>query len=339
MSETGKLKLTLFRDKLDSILKVYKGEKEYDDLYPISVELSLTNVCNQNCVWCCDAVVRRKYPGHADKKVLFNLVKDLQKGGTKGITIEGGGEPTLHPDFEEIVNRIRESNMAVGLLSNGLNMEKVIPNISCFEWIRISLDADNAYTFKKYKGTKGFSKVMDNIERLVRNKRKTVISVGYVATRYNLKNIKDVVERLRDIGIDYFYIRPIEDNPKYASSNNMEWLKKYSNDDFDVVVNYYGRIKKGNSGLPCLCHSIVSVICADLSVYICGRLHIYPRHQPIGNLKKELFFNIWNGEKRRKYTKLLLNSNYAIKNCPVCRITKYNEFIKEIVNIKTVNFI
>lgn len=339
MSETGKLKLALFRDKLDSILKVYKGEKEYDDLYPISVELSLTNVCNQYCVWCCDATVRSKYLGHADKKILFNLIKDLQKGGTKGITIEGGGEPTLHPDFEEIIDRIRESNMAVGLISNGLNIEKVIPNIDSFEWIRISLDADNAYTFKRYKGTEGFLNVMNNIEKLVRKKRRTLLSVGYVATRYNLRNIKDVVKRLRDMGVDYFYIRPIEDNPKYASCNDIEWLKKYANDNFDVVVNYYGRVKGGNLGLPCLCHSIVTVISADASVYICGRLHIYPKHQPIGNLKQESFFDIWNGERRRKYTKLLLNSNYTVKNCPVCRMTKYNEFINEIGNIRTTNFI
>lgn len=339
MSETGKIKIALFRDKLDSILKVYKGEKEYDNLYPISVELSLTNVCNQKCVWCCDSTIRSKYPGHADRKILFGLIKDIQEGGTKGVTIEGGGEPTMHPDFEEIIQRISKSNMAVGLFSNGLNIEKVTSIIDCFEWIRISLDADNADTFERYKGTDGFQNVMNNIEELVKKSQKTIVSVGYVATRYNLKNIADIVKRLRGIGVDYFYIRPVEDNPRYASCNNMEWLKKYASDNFDVVVNYYDRIKRGNLGLPCLCHSIVTVISADASVYICGRLHIYPRHQAIGSLKEESFFDIWNGKKRIKFTKLLLNSNYTLKNCPVCRITKYNDFVREITNIKTANFI
>lgn len=339
MSETGKLKLALFKDKLDNILKVSRGERGYDDLYPVSVELSLTNLCNQYCVWCCDSTVRSKYPGHADKGILFDLIKDLQKGGTKGITIEGGGEPTLHPDFEEIIKRIRKAGMAAGLFSNGLNIEKVLPNMDSFEWIRISLDADNPHTFKKYKGIDRFEKVMINIEKLTGEKRKCLIGVGYVATRYNLRDIEDVVKRLRAIGVDYFYIRPVEDNPKYSSRNDLEWLKKYSNADFEVVANYYGRVKGGNSGLPCCCHSIVAVISADASVYICGRLHIYPEHQPIGNLKKEPFFKIWNGEKKRKYTKLLLNAKYTAKNCPVCRITKYNEFISEIAEMRTVNFI
>lgn len=339
MSEIGKLKLALFKNKLDSVINVYRGDKEYDDTFPISMELSLTNLCNLACVWCCDSLVRRKYQGHLDKNILFNLFDELKIGGSKGITVEGGGEPTLHPDFEEIVQRIKDSGMAVGLFSNGVKIEAVENNIDSFEWIRISLDADNPYIFKKYKGQEYFEVVMENIERLARKKNKTLLGVGYVATKFNLGNIEDVIERLREAGVDYFYLRPVEDNPRFASFNDMNWVKQYKTDKFDVIVNYTGRVKGGNAGLPCICHSISNVITADASVYICGRLHISPTHQPIGNLKTQSFYDIWNGSKRKIITKSLLKKEYTKKNCPVCRITKYNEFVAEIVKAKTVNFI
>ncbi len=339
MSEFGKLKLALFNDKMGSILKVSRREKEYDETYPISVELSLTNKCNLNCVWCCDSTIRKKYNGDLDKEILDKLFDDLRKGGTKGITVEGGGEPTIHPDFELIIDGIKRRKMAVGLFSNGVNVDKVLKNIDKFEWIRISLDADSKETYKKYKGYDGFDIVMDNIKRLVAKKNKTVIGVGYVATRYNLGNIEDVIESLKGIGVDYFYIRPVEDNPRFISKNNLNWLKEYETDEFKIVINYADRIIKGNANLPCICHSLVTVISADGSVYICGRLHINPSHTPIGNLKKNSFHEIWNSKRRIEMSKKLFNRELTGKICPVCRITKFNEFANEILNTKTVNFI
>ena len=339
MSEIGKFKLSLFPDKLDSIIKVSQGYKEYDETYPVSVELSLTNACNLKCIWCCDATIRRKYPGHIDKEIFFNLFRDLSRGGTKGITVEGGGEPTLHPDFVEIINSIHENKMAVGLFTNGLKIDELLPNINCFEWIRVSIDADNSDTFKKYKGKDCYDTVIKNVEKLVAKKGNTLIGVGYISTRYNMGYIQDLIERLKDIGVDYFYIRPIEDYPEYSSLNDLEWLKAYSNKDFEVVVNYSGRLHGGNSNLPCLGHSITVVISADASVYACGRLHINEHHEALGNLKENSFHEIWNGLNRIKLTKQLCDLEFITKHCPVCRITKYNEFINELVSTKTINFI
>ena len=339
MSEIGKFKLALFKDKLDSVVKVCQGRKEYDEMYPVSIELSLTNTCNLNCEWCCDSTIRSKYPGHADKKILFDLFSDLKQGGTKGITVEGGGEPTLHPDFSEIIDKIQENNMAIGLFTNGVVVDEIVPNMDSFEWIRVSLDADNPYTFKKFKGADKFETVMKNIERLAKRKNKTVLGVGHVATRYNIGNIEDIIEKLKDMGVDYFYIRPVEDNPRYSSRNDLEWLNHYSDEHFDVITNYYGRVAGGNSGLPCVCHSMVTVITADTAVYVCGRLHPDPNHQPLGSLREQSFNEIWNGKKRIRQAKELMNTNFTQKHCPVCRITKYNEFVNDIVRTKTVNFI
>ncbi|HPG30596.1 MAG TPA: radical SAM protein, partial [bacterium] len=138
--EIGLNKIMLFPEKIKELLNV--SEEKNDLSYPISVELSLTNICNQNCVWCSDYELRNRLPGVLKKEIVFKLIDDLKSGGTKGITIEGGGEPTLHPDFCEIVEYIVKSGMSVGMITNGTNLN--YGNlIDKFEWIRVSLDASD----------------------------------------------------------------------------------------------------------------------------------------------------------------------------------------------------
>ena len=35
-------------------------------------------------------------------KTLFELFDDLSRGGTRGVVLEGGGEPTLYEEFADI---------------------------------------------------------------------------------------------------------------------------------------------------------------------------------------------------------------------------------------------
>jgi MoaA/NifB/PqqE/SkfB family radical SAM enzyme len=78
----------------------------FDASYPVVAELSLTNKCNLDCGWCSDAVLRERLGGHMKMKVLEVLFQDLAKGGIRGITIEGGGEPTIWKDGENDINNV-----------------------------------------------------------------------------------------------------------------------------------------------------------------------------------------------------------------------------------------
>lgn len=57
--EYNKLKLLLNKGKVDSIIDVRRGVKKMDTLFPISVELHLTDICNLKCEWCTDKELRR----------------------------------------------------------------------------------------------------------------------------------------------------------------------------------------------------------------------------------------------------------------------------------------
>src|SRR5438067_12849933 len=73
---------------------------------------------------------------------MFRRVDKLAELGTSVITISGG-EPLLHPQLDDIINRIRRRGMVAGLITNGylLVAERIQRlNKAGLEWLQISID-------------------------------------------------------------------------------------------------------------------------------------------------------------------------------------------------------
>lgn len=333
--EVGVEKLYLHPDKVKSILS-----KQIDSCYPISVELTLTNACNLKCVYCSDQELcaRQGRDKNFDICILKKLFEDLAKGGTKGITFEGGGEPTLYPDFEEAVLYAKKQGLAVGLITNGT--ARLSENIlKEFEWIRVSLDASTAVEYYNLKRVDCFERVMQNIGYYA--KHCDTVGVGYVVTKNNLSQIETLVMRIRKIGVAYIQMRPVVDCEQlYPYGVDLSYLKFYQTSQFGVIIDGMSEnAESGNHGLPCVSNGITSVISGDGSVYICGRLNIYDWLKPIGNILNEDFCDIWRGDRRKQQCEMVLNESFCAENCPQCRVSKFNQLFERLNNIKSKNFL
>ncbi len=334
--EAGIEKLFLNSFKTDAIL-----QRRFPDMtYPISVEMTLTNACNMNCVYCSDAMLRSRQ-GMTEQISLEEfkrLFDDLAKGGTKGIVIEGGGEPTLYSHFDEVVDYARGSGLAVGLITNG---SRRLPEetLSKFEWIRVSLDASTAEEYKELKGVGFYERVLDNIAYYARHC--PAVGVGYVVTSRNISQIEPLVMRLREMKAAYIQLRPVVDcDELYPRGVDLSYLKVYRTNGFGVQVD--GMVENaegGNHGLPCYASSITSVISGDGSVYICGRLNIYDWLKPIGNIKEKSFSEIWGGEERRRQLEMISDREFCRAKCPQCRVSKFNALFDKLYAIKSTHFI
>ena len=333
--ETGLEKLILFPEKLNNIQKAMTTG--YDASYPISVELSLSNRCNLRCIYCSDMKLRNRSQTDLDLNVLNALLNDLKANGCHGIVIEGGGEPTLYPHFNKVIKIIRDIDLSVGLITNGLLMPyKDI--INDFDWIRISLDAGDREEFLKLKGIDGFDKIMENIRYIAQ--QDTTCGVGYVVTKNNYKKLEELIYRLRRYDVDYIQLRPVIDHPKLRSDVNLDFLKKYSTPKFSIFLNpMTENLDHGNAGLPCLAHSLSTVVTADGDVFLCGRLNIHERWEALGNIYHHSFKDIWNGEKRKDQIEAVEDPILCKKMCPTCRMTKYNKLLNRAYNIRTKDFI
>lgn len=334
--EVGIEKMFFHSDKVNDILKNGRSSTSF----PISVELTLTNRCNLKCVYCSDYDLREKQGKESflDYDILCNLFKNLSEGGTEGIVFEGGGEPTLHPDFQKLVNCAKSSNLAVGLITNG-TVRLPESTLKKFEWIRVSLDASNEEEYFNLKKVDYFEKVMSNLAHY--SKYCETVGVGYVVTSCNMSNIEALIMRLRELGVSYVQLRPVVDMPELLpEKNDLKYLEFYRSSKFNVIVDgMQENRERGNENLPCVANSITSVISGDGSVYLCGRLNIYEWFRPIGNIKYQSFMEIWNGEERKKQLAMVEESSFCERNCPQCRISKFNQLFHRLSLTKSVHFI
>ncbi|MDR1657926.1 MAG: radical SAM protein [Deltaproteobacteria bacterium] len=340
--EIGLEKILLFPYKLAALSANLSGG---DPTYPISIELSLTSRCNLECRWCSDARLRQLCPDRLTIEHLASLFNDLAQGGTRGVTIEGGGEPTLSPLFESAVRAAVKSGLAVGLITNGTALFRpgLGPELySLFQWIRISIDASSQQQFKNLKGSDLFEKVLTNLAVLASLKPKPVLGIGYVLTNLNDPPalLQALAERVRTLGADYLHLRPVVDHRDMESSENLQILSQSARDDFSINLGALtDNLPSGNDGLPCLAHSLSAVITADGSVWLCGRLGSEPAADAIGNLLDNSFSEIWSGQKRKSQIKMAATAQYCRRRCPQCRMTKYNRLLDRLKRFKTRDFI
>jgi radical SAM protein with 4Fe4S-binding SPASM domain len=335
--EVGLEKLYLHPWKVKALLAL--ADEEVDPTYPISVELSLTNRCNLKCIWCSDGDLRKRQglQSTLNEANLWRLFDDLKAGGTAGVVLEGGGEPTLHPGFDRIVERLREVGLAVGLITNGLN--KLSPQtLRCLEWIRVSLDASTPEEFHALKGYDGFEQVLSNVYHFAAHC--PTVGIGYVVANCNTYDMETLVLRFRRYGVSYIQFRPVVDCPELAPEIDLSYLKRYQNPTFSVILDgMRENVLASNAGLPCKAHSLTSVISADGSVYLCGRLNIYPWLSPLGNIQEVTFKEIWQGEERRRQARQVLEGSFCETYCPQCRLAKFNKLFDRLEGTRSPHFI
>lgn len=91
---------------------------EGNRIVPNHLQLNITNKCNLTCKFC-SCADRDLSQWLTKEKILDEMAKFHSLGG-KSVTIAGGGDPTVHPDFDEIIGGIHDLDIRIGLVTNGI---------------------------------------------------------------------------------------------------------------------------------------------------------------------------------------------------------------------------
>ena len=73
---------------------------------PVMAHISLTNACNLTCSFCCFA--NRDISEKMPTEKVFQALESFKAIGVTGVEFTGGGEPSIHPDFKEIVQYAKD---------------------------------------------------------------------------------------------------------------------------------------------------------------------------------------------------------------------------------------
>ncbi|GIW21398.1 MAG: cyclic pyranopterin phosphate synthase [Candidatus Sericytochromatia bacterium] len=131
------------------------------------LRVQLTDACNFRCFYCMP--LDMKFKPHSELltseeiyQICFILNQDF---GIDELRITGG-EPTIRPEFEEIVYKLSSLNLSkLGLTTNGFILDKKLDFLKTTECknINISLDSLNEETFNYITRSKYFKNTLKSI--------------------------------------------------------------------------------------------------------------------------------------------------------------------------------
>lgn len=165
-----------------------------------NIYIYITDKCQLQCKHCYLGSRLRKGTVMPKKDVFDNLLFWKKLGGEKLCFL--GGEPTLHPQFEEIVkyaNKLKYRIITIdtnGLAISLVKLSALKP--SDFSYIQISLDGGSANTNDNIRGKGAFKETLKTIEALC--KRGFDIRIICTVNKENLRdclNILPLADSLR----------------------------------------------------------------------------------------------------------------------------------------------
>lgn len=336
---------------------------------PKQAQVILSDLCNQNCGFCAyrmDGYSSNEMFVGSSEKAKFGhnnpkrwiptdralaLMDELSAAGVQAIQFTGGGEPTVHPEHERIFKHALELGLKCALVSNGLRWpDSLIPMLTRFAWVRVSVDAGTAGTYADTRETPegNFKKVWGNVARLahaIRTPEKArpacLLGIGYVVTPENWHEIGLGVKYAAQSGAAYIRLSAMfspEGTEPYAGlyvkiKAEIERARLNCETPLFTVHDLFGdRIQDLEEGPPdydtCYYQRYNTYIGGDLNVYRCCTTS-YSKHGLLGSVKDQTYEQFLASPETQE--KL---DNFDARSCNLCQFNLRNRPMNYILSNK-----
>lgn len=287
---------------------------------PISIAFEPTTSCNLRCPECPSGLRSfTRATGMLDVDFFKEKIIEM-KSHLAYLTFYFQGEPYLHPQFLEMVDFAASHRIYTATSTNAhyLNDAQAKATIlSGLHRLIISIDGTTQETYQQYRVGGQLNKVLEGTKNLVKWKKKfkhgPMLIFQFLVVAPNEHQIQEAKDLADDIGVDAIEFKTAQ---IYDYENGSELIPKQSK---------YSRYRKGSNGKFALKSKMSNqcwkmwhscVITWDGKVVPCcfdkDATHV------MGDLKKQSFKEIWQGEKYNQFRRQLLTARSSIDICKNC---------------------
>ncbi len=305
------------------------------------IYLELTNRCNLNCSIC----YRKNWdfmPFDMNDQLLDKILDELESVEELNTIVIGGiGEPTVHPRFEEVLERLKHHRVHVTTNGTRLTENRTKKMIETVHTITVSVDGME-HTFQEIRGEE-LSFVTDNLKRLQSIKKEMnsefpKIEIQFVASKDNIDDLFPVVDLAKSLKCSRIIISNLIPQTEEAKDSILyelyptEEVKKRSNRIRNYIwqqnMNFHFPAMTLKTERSCdFVENVATFITASGDVVPCYRLsqnseeYVFGRKKQVkkhrfGNVEKETLLDIWNSDAYRKFRYAIYNNHYP--SCPDC---------------------
>lgn len=305
---------------------------------PVHVQLILSDLCNQDCGFCAFRDSSRGLFAEGgnhnpNRRLAFDKVLEILDDcvdlGVRAIELTGGGEPSIHPQFAQVIEAINARGLQWGIVTNGVRMQ----DLSTAAWIRVSLDAGSAETYARLRRVEPehFARALATIERWKPG-------VSFVVTRENWHEIYDAAVLVKGLGAQNMRVRAHLDVGEKASlfdgflalARELERRAgELSDAHFELHTQLDADLRAMGEGTQdyerCGYQHFTTWIGADQNLYRCC-LYAYTPRGLIGSIKGRRFKDVWREVAHPDFLK------FNARACANCRYGPINRAINEVID-------
>ncbi len=282
-------------------------------------------------------------------------LEKLVQGGCKAVLLTGGGEPTYHPEFGQIVKHVRALGMTVSMSSNGtfaggdFQPEQVIEY--GFGNVRISLDTLRHHdTFHGYnkQTTDWLAVALENIGRICRVKKdaETRLTICVIFNEQNYEELIEIGVKVASFsGVNSLVIRPVIDyfgdnqvpqeiiNQAQASVEQLRPILAQSK--ISVFFPRYRQVARqaqARNYTKCRACGLIGSVWPDGRMFICTETNGQEEFC-IGDLTRQSLEEIYSSPRYKQVLDYVEQSHFSV--CPVtCRPLNLNEVFDKIEQLR-----
>lgn len=288
---------------------------------PINVEIDLSNRCSLGCEWCHFAHTHTRGPlaGKSPKPagavsggdlmlpgLAYSIVDQLAEVGVASVTWTGGGEPTLHPHFADIV-AYADGKFEQAIYTHGGHIiEKDLAGLlkRSMTFVYVSLDAVDPESYKRDKRVDRFYDVCRGIGALAAAEGPATVGVGYLVTEQNWWAAGAAASLAVDLGADYVQLRPTisytQDAPGVPAEDTswmtdaLPYLESLACPFVEVDLDRFRGYRDwtGHGYETCWWSALQTVITPNGKVWTCVNKREHPAAE-LGDLSVESFADVW----------------------------------------------
>lgn len=186
---------------------------------PYHLELDWVDNCNARCFFCNSA--HHHEGGSIPWPRAERLLEEAAAGGLRSVRLSGGGEPTLHPNFPDLLTLLGRRGIVLdNLNTNGTllseRVREALASVRIGE-LRISLNysAPGAYADGMGLPARMFERTVEMIRGLGEVRRRApefqTLALQFFVTRATARSIRQSYELARELGADLILFRELVD--------------------------------------------------------------------------------------------------------------------------------
>ncbi len=207
---------------------MYKVTSRWSHQNSIKIEWNLGKRCNYDCSYC-PAVIHDNHSPHTDINIIKNSINKLLDIGKPIRLSFTGGEPTVHPNFQEIVNYAKDNKVEwISVTTNGTRTHN---------WY---LEQRNDQYVFSLHFEYDWQRVLKTIVEVAKFR---VVVVHVMAHQDLMKDVRSAVDTLKMYGVPHVIRRvrwtegdhDLFDDMRY-DQNDLDWIKSYEASTHPNVV-------------------------------------------------------------------------------------------------------